>query len=119
MTFSLKAVWGYDCPRCRKSKIFTEPFVLHDPLAMPKTCEVCGQRTEPEPGFYYGAMFMSYIISSFGLLAPTLFLVFYFKWSVYGALAFTILIAALGYVRLLRLSRSIWLHLNVKYDPSR
>ncbi len=117
MGFSIKAMWDYDCPRCRKSKIFIEPFSFNDPLAMPKNCGVCGQRTEPEPGFYYGAMFLSYIISSFGLLAPTLLLVFYFGWSVYGALAFTIFFAAVIYIRLLRLSRSIWLHINVKYDP--
>jgi len=119
MGFSVKAMWNYDCPRCRKAKIFTEPFSFNDPLAMPKRCGVCGQRTEPEPGFYYGAMFLSYIISSFGLLAPTLLLVFYFKWSVYGALAFTIFLASLMYIRLLRLSRSIWLHINVKYNPSK
>jgi len=63
-------------------------------------------------------MFVSYIISSFGLLIPTLILVFYFKWSTYGALAFTIFLAALIYFRLVRLSRSLWLHMNVKYDPS-
>lgn len=118
MGFSLLAMWRYDCPRCRQSKIFTEPFNISDPIAMPRNCKVCSQRTEPEPGFYYGAMFVSYIISSFGLLLPTLFLIFYFKWSVMGAVSFAIFLAVITYIRLLRLSRSLWLHLNVKYDPT-
>ncbi|MEL6123840.1 MAG: DUF983 domain-containing protein [Bacteroidota bacterium] len=83
---------------------------------MPHSCEVCGQRMEPEPGFYFGAMFISYVLSSFFLLAPTLLLVFYFKWSVTAAITFTIFLGAITYVRFLRLSRAIWLHLNVPYE---
>lgn len=84
---------------------------------MPKACDKCGQLTEPEPGFYYGAMFLSYILSSWFLLLPTLLLVFYFKWSVSAAIFFTIFLGALSYVRFLRGSRSLWLHIMVKYDP--
>jgi len=54
------------------------------------------QKTEPEPGFYFGAMFMSYIVSSFYLLLPTLLLVFYFNWSLNGAFAFTLFLAAIS-----------------------
>ena len=32
---------------------------------MHKECPVCGQLYEPELRFYYGAMFLSYIISGF------------------------------------------------------
>jgi uncharacterized protein (DUF983 family) len=114
----IKSVFNMTCPRCRKGRLFTEPFKWSDPLAMPEKCAICGQRTEPEPGFYFGAMFISYIISGFVLLGISLGAVFIFGWSVIQAMALVLLIGALGYIRLLRLSRSIWIHLVVKYDPS-
>jgi len=84
---------------------------------MNKKCPVCGQRFEPEPGFYYGAMFISYIFMGFISLGLTGLMVFYFKFSI--ELAFGILLAALALIFLwnLRFSRSIWIHLVVKYDP--
>lgn len=105
------------CPRCRKGHMFQKPFELSKPLAMPERCEVCGQRMEPEPGFYFGAMFLSYIISGWALLLISLSLVFYFKWSVGVAMGVVLLVAALSYVKLLRFSRSLWMHLMVKYEP--
>ncbi|MBC6990383.1 DUF983 domain-containing protein [Hymenobacter jejuensis] len=30
---------------------------------MPEACPVCGQRYEPEPGFYWGAMYVSFAFS--------------------------------------------------------
>lgn len=117
MGFSFKSMWAYKCPRCRTGKIFTEPFRMSNPLDMPKKCQYCGQVTEPEPGFYYGAMFLSYILNSWFILIPTLILVFYFKWSVGGAMALAIAICALTFFRLARGSRSLWLHIMVKHDP--
>ena len=72
---------------------------------------------EPEPGFYYGAMFISYIFSAWYLLLPTLLLVFYFKWSANSAMAFTIFLGLISYSRVMRASRSLWIHINVKHDP--
>jgi uncharacterized protein (DUF983 family) len=114
----LKSVFKMTCPRCRKGQLFSEPFKLSDPLSMPEKCPDCGQRTEPEPGFYFGAMFISYIISGFVLLGISLGSVFIFGWSVIQAMALVLLIGALGYIRLLRLSRSIWIHIVIKYDAS-
>ena len=119
MGFSFKDMWDYNCPRCRKGKMFVEPFQLGDPLAMNDRCSHCNLKMEPEPGFYFGAMFISYGISSFFLLLPTLLLVFYFKWTVFAAISFTLFLAAISYMRFLRGSRALYLHLMVKYDPSK
>ncbi len=115
--FSFKAMWNEKCPRCREGYIFEKPFRISDPLAMPKRCPVCGQVTEPEPGFYYGAMFLSYIVSGFMLLIPALLLVFGLKWSVEAAMLFTLVFAGIAYLKVLRGARSLWLHMVVKYDP--
>lgn len=104
------------CPRCRKGKLFVEPFEITKPLDMYRNCSTCNQRIEPEPGYYFGAMFLSYIFSAWYLLIPTLLLVFYFKWSVGSAIGLIIFLAVISYLKILRLSRSLWIHINVKYD---
>ncbi len=118
MGISLKAVSELKCPRCREGHMFVNPTDFSKPLNMQDKCEICGQKMLPEPGFYFGAMFLSYIISSWMLLLPALALIFYFDWSVLGAIGFTVLIAALTYLPFLRGSRALWLHMMVKYDPS-
>ncbi len=117
MGFSWKAAWNYKCPRCRQGDIFTKPLNLKDPLSMPERCRYCGQRTEPEIGFYYGAMMVSYGLSVWLFLGIVLTLVFYFKWEVESAMVVVIVFAIVTYLKLLRFSRSIWLHFNEKHKP--
>ena len=70
------ALLALRCPRCHEGKIFsTSAFSFHF-ADMPAACPVCGQATEPEPGFYFGAMFVSYAFSV-GIFAVTA-LVLYF-----------------------------------------
>ncbi len=105
------------CPRCRKGHLFIKPMKILHPLRMNKQCAVCSQRFEPEPGFYYGAMFISYIFIGFLSLAMVGLMVVYTDLSV--ELAILILLAFLGIIFIwnLRFSRSIWIHLMVKYNP--
>lgn len=58
---SFRALLGGRCPRCHQGRLFStsgwHPTTFAD---MPPTCPRCGQTFEPEPGFYYGAMFISF-----------------------------------------------------------
>ncbi len=110
--------WQYRCPRCRQSPLFTEPFEISKPLEMPYACTTCGQRYEPEPGYYFGAMFISYGLSSMLLLPIALILNIYTELSVNGIMAIIIFIGAILFMRILRLSRSLWIHIMIRYDPS-
>ncbi|MEL6674417.1 MAG: DUF983 domain-containing protein [Bacteroidota bacterium] len=84
---------------------------------MPPSCEVCGQDFVIEPGFYFGATYVSYglnvgwLIPSFLLLVPGLGLTY--EQYVGVAVVLAILLIPL----IFRLSRSIWIHFFVKYDP--
>ncbi len=118
MNFSWKAMWNYKCPRCKEGDMFKKPFEFTDPLKMHKRCEKCNLHFEPEPGFYFGALIISYGISSWMLLLPTLALVLYYDWSVNAAMGVTLLLAAATYFTILRLSRSIYLHVSMRYDKS-
>jgi uncharacterized protein (DUF983 family) len=49
------------CPHCHEGRLFTHSaFNLAHFTDMPERCEVCAVPLEPEPGFYWGAMFISY-----------------------------------------------------------
>ncbi len=111
-------MWNYKCPRCKEGDMFKKPFEFTDPLKMHKRCEKCNLHFEPEPGFYFGALIISYGISSWMLLLPTLALVLYYDWSVNAAMGVTLLLAAATYFTILRLSRSIYLHVSMRYDKS-
>jgi len=83
---------------------------------MEEKCSKCEQDFMPEPGFYYGAMFLSYILTAFIFLGVGLTAVFYFGYSAEMAMVFIILIAAFLHNYFFKLSRSIWIHLIVPYD---
>ena len=105
------------CPRCQEGDLFTKPFEFSKPISMPEQCPVCNQKFEPEPGFYYGAMFLSYIISAFFFLGVIGTCLIIFKLSLNTSMFILLVIAALTYMFFLRISRSLWINIMVKYDP--
>ncbi|MCC3152677.1 DUF983 domain-containing protein [Hymenobacter sp. BT770] len=63
---SLLALLALRCPRCHQGKLFTHSALnLTKFDEMPEACPVCGQAFEPEVGFYWGAMYISYGFSTF------------------------------------------------------
>lgn len=112
----LKSMWTYQCPKCRSYKMFKTPFQMKKPLDMHDNCGVCRQRFMPEPGFYFGAMFISYILMAWFLLLPALVLKFALDWSTGATMTFVLVLAALTYFKFLRFSRSLWIHIIVNYD---
>lgn len=114
----LKSILDYTCPKCRKTNMFLEPFEFKKPLRMHERCTNCKQSFEPEPMFYYGAMYISYMLSSLIFLPIALTLVFGFDWKVGNTMFFIVVLGALLYYWVLRVSRSIWIHLNVRFDKN-
>lgn len=57
----LKAIVNGKCPKCQKGDIFQYKWwQLGNFSKMNKVCPVCDVNFEVEPGFFYGAMYMSY-----------------------------------------------------------
>lgn len=84
---------------------------------MHEHCSHCGQNFLPEPGFYYGAMFVGYIFT--GWLAIALAMLFHWVigWSLELSFGLLILIYSFFFVYFFRLARSVWLNIIYKYDP--
>jgi len=106
------------CPHCHQGKVFTEknPFKLSKMFSLHKNCSHCNLRYEKEPSFFYGAMYVSYALTS------GWFIVWFFinKYLLeLNTLNFA-LIMVLSIIILspltLRLSRMLWLNLFNKYN---
>ncbi|MBG8555325.1 DUF983 domain-containing protein [Hymenobacter sp. BT594] len=89
---------------------------------MPEHCPVCGQAYEPEPGFYWGAMYISFVFST-GIMLVIGFAVYFLlndpdTWVYILSVA----VASLLFMPFsLRYSRTLMLYLfgGVRYDSAR
>lgn len=110
------------CPRCRLGDMFVNkrPYSKHF-MKMYDKCEVCGQYFDIELGFYYGSSYVSYALTV--AISVATFIAWWiligisvddnrvFYWLIVNA----ILILTLQPV-LMRLSRTAWLAMFIKYD---
>ncbi len=59
-TSQLEAIVKAKCPRCRRGNIFAGSLYGLNLQNTNEHCSHCGMRFEVEPGFFYGAMYVSY-----------------------------------------------------------
>lgn len=108
------------CPKCHKGDLFVDPnpYKLKKMAEMNKTCSVCGQPAEPEPGFYYGAMYVSYglcvAVCGFNFILTE----FILKLPAYSFLVVNTLILILLWPLVFRYARVLYLYLFVRFDPN-
>jgi len=116
------AIISCKCPKCRTGNMFKFPLLPKwYNLDMHTNCQYCGQIFEPEPGFYYGAMFVSY-----GFSVAITFLSGLILFNVYDEPPTWIFISLVSFLIILFLpvmfkySRSIFLHLvgGIRFDPN-
>ena len=114
----LATVVQLKCNRCRVGELFPNAtFAFKEPFEMYRECPRCGLDYWPEPGFYYGAMFLSYILFCFPFLGLVIFLHWVVGWSLGTSMLVLCILAALTFVYVFRVARSAWLAMNAKYDP--
>lgn len=82
---------------------------------MNPVCPICGHRFEREPGFFQGAMYVSYGIGLgyLGLLAIVANVVLVPRIGIVPAAAAVLVVHLACISALFRYSRVIWAHLNV------
>ena len=109
------------CPQCREGKMFKYPFWRVDKFSeMYEKCPTCGLRFEVEPGFWFGAMFISYA-NTVGLLVVLgvgIFYIFNDPPILYYIIPVTIM-SLITVPFNFRISRIIYIYLFgfVKYKP--
>jgi uncharacterized protein (DUF983 family) len=109
------------CPHCHTGDVFLHPTYSLKFAAMHHKCPVCAQDYEIEPGFYYGAMYISYgitvVIGLIVMVAANLLLDDPEVWVYLVLLMATLIILSPISFRYSRLMMLYWFG-DVKYDPS-
>jgi endogenous inhibitor of DNA gyrase (YacG/DUF329 family) len=112
----LYSMFFFKCPRCREQSLFktANPYNLPKMFDMHRECPKCGQPFEMEIGFYWGAMYVGYTLSSGTLLF--LFFLLWLGFKVNGDMAIFIDVTSVVLLMpfIFRLSRSMWLHFFYK-----
>ncbi|OUJ71967.1 DUF983 domain-containing protein [Hymenobacter crusticola] len=118
---STLAMLDQRCPRCHQGPLFTHSaFNLAHFTDMPERCPVCGLVYEIEPGFYWGAMYISFAFGT-GIMLVVGVLLFYLAgdpatWVYVTCVSIGVLLTC---TLSLRYSRTIMLYLfgGVRYNP--
>lgn len=109
------------CPRCHTGKVFTNnnPYSISNGLTMERKCSYCGEIFEKEPGYFYGAMYVSYALMS------GWFMIWYALNSfwIHAGIAWFLTLISLSIVSFspltFRWSRSIWINFFVRFDKTK
>lgn len=103
------------CPNCNKSYVYyPTKSIFHIPKMKVK-CDCCSYKFDREPGYFLGAMYISYAIAVF--LGIVTFVLLYF---LFPNLSFNWIIAILAFVMIAtakknyKLSRIIYIHIFPK-----
>ena len=114
------ALLSAKCPACREGDIFKFPLSRLTHFAdMHSQCPVCGAGFEPEPGFYFGSMFITYAFNVVIVIVSGVTL--YYFWDlpewVFLVLVATLAVGAMPFS--FRMSRTLWLYWfgGLRYDP--
>ena len=88
-------------------------------MKMNQSCPSCGHSLEPEPGFFMGAMYVSYAFQVAIVVTAFILVTLLFEDAPVWLYLTTILGMAVPLFPLIfRLSRSVWIHLFVGYKPN-
>jgi uncharacterized protein (DUF983 family) len=98
------------CPRCLQGQVFVGLFRMH------KHCPVCGLLFEREPGYFTGAMYISYGLAIIAT-APVWLPMAWFGRSLGEILLASGALLIVGSPWLFRYARMLWLYLDDALDP--
>ena len=114
------ALFSGKCPSCREGSIFKYPLSNITRFAeMNDRCQVCEAGFEPEPGFYFGSMFITYAFNVVLLVVAAVTLYYFLNLPEVIYLILIVLLAVALMPFSFRLSRSLWLYCfgGLKYKP--
>jgi uncharacterized protein (DUF983 family) len=115
----LYSILNFKCPRCRRGDMFPSGtlFSFNKFDKMNRQCVHCGQSFEPEPGYYFGAMFISYALNATLFIFIWIVMTYIMEdisllWIVGVIIVFSIILLPV----IFRLSRSLWISIFIPYQ---
>jgi len=119
----LKAAINARCPQCHEGRLFKfKWWNVFNFSQMEENCSECGMRYEVEPGFFFGAMYISYAITVGIMLVGGI--VIYNGFNDPDAMGYVVPITVISLLLVpfnYRAARVIFIHLfsGVKYRPNK
>ena len=119
----LYSIINHKCPRCHEGDLWKQPFfrsipqLLRGNYQMYEHCPVCQLKYEQEPGFWWGAMYIAYALSSGALLITAFLCKYYFEMSLNKTMLVVLVVAMIGFLYNARVARSVYINIFVKYEP--
>ena len=115
---ALMGILRQRCPRCRVGKIFRGSIFRGFPK-MFERCEVCDLKFEREPGYFLGAMYVSYglALATIAVIAALLWSVT--SWSIVKDIAWACVLFLPLAPWLTLFARVLWIYLDQTIDPER
>lgn len=106
------------CPRCHEGNMFPEGTLYTTKFAdMHQNCPCCGQSFEPEPGYYYGAMYVSFGINVAIFFLSLVILHQLVEEVTMGMMIGVVAVVVVGFLPVIfRLSRVIWINIFIRYE---
>ncbi len=117
MKHILYSVFRNKCPKCKQGNVFSDSaFNLRGFDKMHTRCSCCGEKYEKEPGYFYGAMYVSYalMVAWFVITWALDSWLFHLSTAVYLLLVSLSMLALMPFT--FRFSRLIWLNFFGRYD---
>lgn len=116
----LYSIFRMKCPRCQEGEFFvSHPYDLKRAGDIHTNCSNCGLKYSKEPGFYYGAMYVSYALGV--ALFVTLWVSFNLFFPNVSAGIQVTIVASLALITapyFYALSKIIWANLFIKFEPT-
>jgi uncharacterized protein (DUF983 family) len=108
------------CPVCQSAHVFESRNPYNKMFAMPTHCKHCNNKYEIEPGYWFGAMYVSYGFTV--AISVAAFLLVYFVYPAAGVWSFIVAISILNLVLApvsFRYSRLVWMNMFQKFEESK
>jgi len=110
------AVLRQMCPRCRAATIFRKSIIAGFPR-MWEQCPNCGLKFEREPGYFLGAMYISYGLALIAIVGFGLLLWVFTSWSLMRITFWAIVLFLPLAPTITLFSRVLWIYLDQVIDP--
>jgi len=114
----LSSILKAKCPRCREGNMFVAKNAYSRNFdKMHANCPCCGQTFEPEPGYYYGAMYISFGLST-GIFLTVVFALYFLVEEITTIMVLiSVVVIVIGLLPVMfRLSRAIWIYIFIRYE---
>jgi uncharacterized protein (DUF983 family) len=115
---TLPSILQQRCPRCRMGGIFRYSIFRGFPK-MCECCAICDLKFEREPGYFLGAMYLSYGLGVLIMAPIALLLWFLTGWPITKVILWAAVLFLPFAPTITLFARVLWIYLDQSVDPER